>query len=211
MARSLKIAAAGGVTTLLLLALSLTADAQTMTGLPELKITLAGSAQPPLQIINSGEHSIAGIVLAITFAGGGPPAPWRGMIVPGIIPPDSAQHTLYIPMPGPDVTAVALDGVVFDDGTYAGPDTTNSFEDMKQLVADSAAVAAPLVSATSDKDFADAWVTISEIVSRKDGEAPFTKRAAAHILLGRKADGGNAAAKEAAQIFVKLAPLTRGK
>lgn len=81
-----------------------------------------------LQVINSGSHVVAGIVLGLTFAQGGPVGGFKGMLVPGMIPPDSAVHPLYIPMPGGDVTAFSIDGVVLDNGTYVGPDVSNSFE-----------------------------------------------------------------------------------
>jgi hypothetical protein len=196
----------------LFLALSFIAAAQTITGLPQYGITLSASSDPraPLQMTNSGAHAIAAVVLAISFAHGGPPAPWKVMIVPGVIPPDSATHGLYTGMPGGDVSAIALDAVVLDDGTYVGPDVTGSFTTMQGAIADQASVASPLVSAVSADDFNAAWTTIANVASKKEGEVSFPKIATAHVLLDQRSGRGDTAAITVAQIYVKLAPLARG-
>jgi hypothetical protein len=126
------------------------------------------------------------------------------------IPPDSVTHPLNIPMPGGDVTEIALDAVVLDNGTYVGPDVTKSFGEMQGFVADAASVAAPLVSAVSSNDFDAAWTAIAAMASKTEDEVSFAKMSTAKMLLGGRAAKGDTAVVSAAQVFVKLAPLTKG-
>jgi hypothetical protein len=202
---------------LLIFALSLlcfVAAAQTtvtVTGLPQYGIALSSNQTPLLQIANSGSHAIAGIVLAVTYMHGGPPAPLKGFLVPGMVPADKAAHPLTIPMPGGDVSAIALDAVVLDNGTYVGPDVTRSFGEMQGAVADQASVSLPLVTAVSANDFDAAWTTIGNIGSKTPDESTsFPTIATARILLGQRAKKGDSAAINAAQKYVNLAPLTKG-
>jgi hypothetical protein len=187
----------------LFLAFSFIAGAQTITGLPQYGITLSGTSTQ-LQVINSGSHAIAGIVLGITFANGGPVAGWKSVLVPGMIPPDSVVHPLSIPMPGGDVTAFSIDGVVLDNGTYVGPDVSNSFGAMQRFVADAASVAS--LMAASDIDAG--WAAITTVAGKTD--ASFPKRSTAKLLLGLRDGKGDTAAINAAQMYLKLAPLTKG-
>jgi hypothetical protein len=164
---------------LLLLAVVPAARAQ-LVGLPQYGVLLSGTADDPV-VLNQSPHRILAFALRqgkgrmfisnqaglsqLTRGNGGPDGPG--------IPPGGTS--LSLPQVGrahmmsasgrADIgfTDATLDGVLFDDGLFVGPDLGHVYESITARIAAEISVGSILLSAKTDGELAAAWDQIKQI------------------------------------------------
>src|SRR5712691_722507 len=158
--------------------LLLASVAMAQTGLPQAGVLLGGTTVTSPIIINNSGHRILAYTLLFDLGNGASYPSVFAMLgqlrkLPissvGIAPGASFPHRSNVQFrdasgqsPTARATAVALDSVLFDDGTLVGPDKAGSFD---QLTADNQAekdVHAILVTANGAES---AWTVLKEIAS----------------------------------------------
>jgi hypothetical protein len=196
---------------LLTFALSFVAAAQTMIGLPQVLFT-------DNQITNQTSKAIFCVV--IRSEGGGQTLStiirWK------TVPPDGVAQDLQAPSTrgggqGQPSTPdkIYLDGVVFEDGTFIGPDNGNSFPSLSRAVAAYVA-AGTLLAAATDKTAA--WSQLQGLLNavpntslgpREANDEAFAKRSSAIALINARRKEGDDAAVALAVKFMALGTLRK--
>jgi hypothetical protein len=196
---------------MLTLALSFVAAAQTMTGLPG--VQLVGTVQAA-QIINTTSKAIVCVV--VRSEGTGPGKPITLAAWPPPIQADGAPHDIQQVVPNPRAPSpekTYIDGVVFEDGTFIGPDNGKSFPTLTGQVAAYVANGTLLATAT---DTTAAWSQLQSLstgpgnaqgVSREADGAAFALKNSAMMLVQTRARYGDAAAAAMAAKYVALGKL----
>lgn len=192
-------------TLMLLLALSFVAVAQT-------GVELSGDYRTPQLTNQTGKPVVCVVVKTVTAGKAAYNTMW---LVNKPIPPDGAAHSLvaqtYYGGGAPD--QVVIDGVVFADGSFDGPDTGNSFAILGNQLSTIVSTAKVLTTGSSnawDHLQAMASATVGGAgISREQIASAYAQRLAAMLIVQTRAASGDTAAQSLATAFASLGMLHR--
>jgi hypothetical protein len=195
-------------------ALCLMATAQTMVGIPQQGVFLSGPPNAPFIVNeNSSGKPLVGLVVRVESTGN-PTAITTVWLNSRSIPADGHTHSLPLPVVNDGSGTVSIDGAVFEDGTFVGPDKSNYFDVVVMQTKAMAAIAKSLIEAT---DREGAWNSIRSIKAaprtasstKEAGAVDYATRSVSMVLLDSRTRGGEAAALALAAKFTVLANLKK--